>query len=190
MSTETQTRAELVPNLSCADVLRAIPGDLERGFIPPLENGDRLTAEEFERRYAAMPELKADDYAVGAPELVVEVAASSVSYDLHGKLQTYRRNGVRESIVWRVQQSAVDWFVLEGEQHVPLAPGDDVNYRSRILPGPWLDPSALVRRDNADLLQVVHRGLVSEEHTQFVARLQDQAARLTPPAPETRGDRP
>lgn len=26
--------------------------------IPPLENGDRLTRDEFERRYEAMPELK------------------------------------------------------------------------------------------------------------------------------------
>ena len=26
--------------------------------IPPLENGDRLTVAEFERRYEAMPELK------------------------------------------------------------------------------------------------------------------------------------
>ena len=37
-----------------------------------------------------------------APELVVEVAASSVSYDLHAKLNAYRRNGVREYVVWRV----------------------------------------------------------------------------------------
>ena len=26
--------------------------------LPPLENGDRLTRAEFERRYAAMPEIK------------------------------------------------------------------------------------------------------------------------------------
>lgn len=26
--------------------------------IPPLENGDRLTRDEFERRYATMPNLK------------------------------------------------------------------------------------------------------------------------------------
>ena len=28
------------------------------GIIPPLENGDRLTRAEFERRYEAMPNLK------------------------------------------------------------------------------------------------------------------------------------
>src|SRR5258708_8804654 len=31
---------------------------VEAERIPPLQNGDRLTAEEFERRYDAMPELK------------------------------------------------------------------------------------------------------------------------------------
>ncbi len=29
-----------------------------REDIPPLENGDRLTRDEFERRYEAMPHLK------------------------------------------------------------------------------------------------------------------------------------
>ena len=43
-----------------------------------------------------------DDYIEGSPELVAEVASSSVSYDLHAKLHVYRRNGVREYVVWRV----------------------------------------------------------------------------------------
>ncbi|NEQ87707.1 MAG: Uma2 family endonuclease, partial [Moorea sp. SIO2I5] len=34
-----------------------------------------------------------DDYVEGAPELIVEIAASSVSIDLHKKLNVYRRNG-------------------------------------------------------------------------------------------------
>ena len=37
-----------------------------------------------------------DGYLEGAPELVVEVAASSASVDMHDKLRVYRRNGVRE----------------------------------------------------------------------------------------------
>lgn len=40
-----------------------------------------------------------DGYLVGAPELIVEVAASSVSYDLHDKRNAYRRNGDRKSVV-------------------------------------------------------------------------------------------
>jgi Uma2 family endonuclease len=39
------------------------------------------------------------DNVEGAPELIVEIAASSASYDLHDKLRVYRRNGVQEYIV-------------------------------------------------------------------------------------------
>jgi Uma2 family endonuclease len=40
-----------------------------------------------------------DDYLESAPELVVEIASSSASYDLHEKLRVYRRNGVQEYVV-------------------------------------------------------------------------------------------
>src|SRR5438309_5414887 len=46
--------------------------------------------------------IDAEGYVEGAPELIAEVAATSASYDLHAKLHVYRRNGVREYIVWRV----------------------------------------------------------------------------------------
>ncbi|HEX4589046.1 MAG TPA: Uma2 family endonuclease, partial [Gemmataceae bacterium] len=164
--------------------------------MPPLQSGDRLTAEEFERRYDAMPELKKaelingvvyvgspvraqehgephfdligwlalyqratpgvrggdnatlrleldnrpqpdaylrigsecggqarvdeDGYISGAVELVAEIAASSASYDLHDKLDVYRSNGVREYIVWRVEDREVDWFILGDGQYEPL----------------------------------------------------------------------
>lgn len=41
-----------------------------------------------------------DDYIEGAPELVVEVAASSAANDLHDKKKVYRRTGVQEYIIW------------------------------------------------------------------------------------------
>ena len=56
--------------------------------------------------------VSADDYLEGAPELVVEVAASSVSLDLGDKLAVYQRNGVREYLVWRVPDGRIDWFEL------------------------------------------------------------------------------
>jgi Uma2 family endonuclease len=62
------------------------------------------------------PRVTDDDYIVGAPQLVVEIAASSVSYDLHEKKEAYRRNGVREYVVWRVLDNAIDWLRLrDGE---------------------------------------------------------------------------
>src|SRR5947209_11199082 len=45
--------------------------------------------------------LADDDYIEGAPELIAEITASSVSADLHDKLELYQRDGVREYIVWR-----------------------------------------------------------------------------------------
>ena len=42
-------------------------------------------------------QLDGDDYVTGAPELVVEVVASSAAYDLHDKLHAYGRNGVRST---------------------------------------------------------------------------------------------
>ena len=48
----------------------------------------------------------------GAPELIVEIAASSAAIDLHDKLRSYRRNGVQEYEVWRVLEQQIDWFEL------------------------------------------------------------------------------
>jgi Uma2 family endonuclease len=36
--------------------------------------------------------INVDDYIQGAPDLVVEIAAGSASYDLHDKLNAYRRS--------------------------------------------------------------------------------------------------
>jgi len=110
-------------------------------------------------------------YVSGAPELIAEVAASSASYDLHEKLNAYRRNGVREYIVWRVLDEAVDWFALRGGQYLPLAIDDSGLYRSETFPGLWLAPSALVRHDLAEVLKRLQEGTASEEHTYFVSRL-------------------
>jgi Uma2 family endonuclease len=48
--------------------------------------------------------ISPDDYLDSAPELVVEVASSSASYDLETKWNVYRRNGVLEYVVWRAMQ--------------------------------------------------------------------------------------
>src|SRR5579871_5697106 len=64
--------------------------------------------------------ISADDYIEDAPELVAEVAASSVSFDLNAKLTIYRRNGVREYLVWRVLDRQIDWFALRRQKYVRL----------------------------------------------------------------------
>ena len=112
-----------------------------------------------------------DDYVEGAPELIAEVAASNVSYDLGKKMNAYGRNGVREYIVWRVLDSEIDWFVLRGGKFKSLRPSADGLLKSRVFPGLWLDSAALIRGDFAAALAALHRGLSSREHADFCTRL-------------------
>lgn len=220
--------------------------------VPPLEPGDHLTRDEFERRYNAMPDSRKaeliegvvymappalrwdhharphaelltwlgyyyaatpgvqfgdagsvrldldnepqpdavmvieprcggqarytdDDYLEGAPELVAEVSASTVSIDMNAKLRAYRRNGVGEYIVWRVNDRAIDWFALRQGEYKLLTPFDDGTLRSEIFPGLWLDSAAMLRADLATVLRIVQRGVETSEHSSFVARLNSHA---------------
>lgn len=213
--------------------------------IPPLENGDKLTRAEFERRYQAMPNLKKaeliegvvyvasplrikshgephayvmawlgvykaatpgvgladnatvlldsdnepqpdallrieiggqssineDDYLEDAPELIVEIAASSASYDLHEKLRAYRRNGVQEYLVWRVFNREFDWFRLNEGEYIKVEPNADGVIYSQVFPGLWLDIAALLAGDLAKVLAVLQLGLATPEHQIFVENL-------------------
>jgi len=114
-------------------------------------------------------------YVAGAPELIAEVTASSASYDLHDKKNAYRRNGVREYVVWRTVDRAVDWFFLREGRFEPLPKADGL-YRSEVFPGLVLDPEALLRGDMARVLAVLDEGLASPEHAAFVERLRAAGA--------------
>ncbi|MBI2572003.1 MAG: Uma2 family endonuclease [Candidatus Schekmanbacteria bacterium] len=213
--------------------------------IPPLENGDRLTRPDFERRYEAMPHVKKaeliegavympslvrmlqharphswiiiwlgayyvttpgvdlgdnpsdrldldnepqpdallriarggssrigeDGFLEGPPELIVEVASSTVSIDLHDKKDVYRRNGVQEYLVWAVAQEALFWFVLREGRYDPLAPDGHGVVRSEVFPGLWLATRPLLNGDLPAVLQCVRQGTASQEHAAFVRRL-------------------
>ena len=115
--------------------------------------------------------LDADGYLQGPPELVVEVAASSVSCDLHHKLRVYRRSGVGEYLVLRAEDAAVDWFVLRrGAYELMLADANGL-LRSEQFPGLWLDTAALLRGDAAALRRAVELGLEDPAHAAFRASL-------------------
>jgi hypothetical protein len=115
--------------------------------------------------------LTADDYLEGAPELLAEIAASTVSIDLGAKKTAYERNGVREYIVWRVLDQQVDWFYLQNGKYVDLLADEDGITRSRIFPGLWLDRSALVQGDMQRVMAVLQLGLATVEHDEFGRRL-------------------
>jgi Uma2 family endonuclease len=209
----------------------------------PLENGDRLSRVEFERRYQAMPELKkaeliegrvymaspvriihgqphayimgwlavyhaatprtqfadnttvrldtdnepqpdallrieggqsqidVDDYIQGAPELIVEIAASTASYDLQEKLQVYRRNGVQEYLVWQVSDRIFDWFRLRDGEYIKLQPDENSIIKSEVFPGLWLAIDSLLNYDLAEVIETVQQGLATKEHQNFVMEI-------------------
>ena len=118
--------------------------------------------------------VDSDDYIDGAPELVAEVSASTVSFDLHAKLNVYRRNGVREYIVWRVLDQAIDWFQSKDGEFVRLPIQADGIHRSDVFPGLWLDTAAMIRGDFPKVHATLMEGLASREHAEFVARLTAQ----------------
>lgn len=120
--------------------------------------------------------VAADDYLEGAPELIAEIAASSVSYDYHVKRHVYRRNGVREYLIWRVDDGAIDWFILEEGEYVPLAPDESGVIRSKVFPGLWLAAQALLAGDLSTVLATLQQGAQSEAHAAFAAELAQRLA--------------
>ena len=115
--------------------------------------------------------LSADDYVEGPPELIVEIAASSASYDLHDKMRAYRRNGVQEYLVWRVYENQLDWFVLADDAYRPLTPDTSGLLHSQVFPGLRLAVEALLAGDVARVLAQLQTGIGTPEHVAFVERL-------------------
>lgn len=215
--------------------------------LPLLENGDRLTRPEFERRYEAMPNLKKaeliegivfmaaalrannhgnphaivmtwlgvyyaatpgtyladnttvrldmdnapqpdallriepvaggksriteDDRIEGAPELVVEVAASSASYDMNAKLNVYRRSGVQEYIVWQIYENQILWYQLVEGQYEQLESNSEGIVESQIFPGLILPLEDMQSRDIAEVLAQLQTRLGSAAHKAYIQKL-------------------
>lgn len=104
------------------------------------------------------PRLTEDDYVEGAPQLVVEVAASNAAYDLHEKKEAYRRNGVREYVVWRVLDRAIDWFELRDGAYVRREPDDRGVVESAQFAGLRLHLPSLLAGDAASVLAALGAG--------------------------------
>ena len=216
-------------------------------IIPWLENGDRLTRDEFHRRYEAMPKnvkaelikgvvymaspvrvknhgephslimsclglyfmstkgvklldnttfivnefyepqpdcilrieedfggkswINDDDYLEGSPELTVEIAASTASYDMHDKLEMYQEKGVQEYIVWRVLDNQIDWFSLENGKYQRLSADKQGIIESKVFIGLRLNIKALLNHDLTQVLQDLQAGISAKSHKEFVKSL-------------------
>lgn len=117
-----------------------------------------------------------DDFVEGAPELIIEVAATSANYDMHDKKRVYARSGVAEYLVVLTFDEQVHWFVLREGEYDLLTPGEDGVLRSELFPGLWLDTQALWQQNLATLLAVLQQGLQSDAHAALVARLNPPSA--------------
>jgi Uma2 family endonuclease len=118
--------------------------------------------------------IAADGYATGPPELIVEVASSSASIDLHAKRRDYEQAGVLEYVVVVLRQRVVRWFVLHAGGYREAAAGTDGIFASTVFPGLWLDAEALLRLNGLQVMDTLRRGLATPEHAAFVQKLEGQ----------------
>jgi len=115
--------------------------------------------------------LSDDGYIEGAPEFVAEISASTATIDLRDKKRVYRRNGVKEYLVWQVMNRRIDWFSLQEEEYISLLPDAEGIIRSRVFPGLWLAVSALLDGDMPSAIATLQAGLNSDAHQEFVQQL-------------------
>ena len=120
--------------------------------------------------YGGQTSVNNEDYIVGAPELLAEIAYSTVSLAMHLKKADYKRAGVQEYIVVCVEEQELHWFDFKsGGIILPDSKGIS---RSRVFPGLWIDGRALLARESSRVLKALKQGLASREHAAFVRRLQ------------------
>lgn len=115
--------------------------------------------------------LSEDDYLEGAPELIVEIAASSAAIDLHAKKHAYRRNGVQEYLVWQVLDQRLDWFYLAQGDYLSFTVNADGMLQSQVFPGLWLSVTDLLAGNLPQVLAIGQIGMQSSEHAEFVKKL-------------------
>jgi Uma2 family endonuclease len=118
--------------------------------------------------------ISEDDYIEGPPELIVEISGSTVSYDLHDKLNVYRRHGVQEYIVWRVYDQEIDWFYLQAGEYILLEPDNLGLIESQLFPGLVLSINALLQDNLAEVLAELGKHLKTSKHQDFINKLQEQ----------------
>src|SRR5438132_7411712 len=100
-----------------------------------------------------------DGYATGPPELIVEVASSSESIDLHAKRRDYEQAGVLEYVVVVLRQRVVRWFVLRDGMYQEVGADASGLFKSTVFPGLWLDAPALCRRDARQVMATLQHGV-------------------------------
>lgn len=113
-----------------------------------------------------------DDQLTGPVEFVAEVSVSSVALDRGPKLRTYERHGVREYLIWRVDDSLLEWYVLRDNGFELLPNSTDGIFRSETFPVLWLNASAMLNRDGTTVMKTLNDGLTDPHHAEFIKKLE------------------
>jgi len=86
---------------------------------------------------------------VGAPDLVIEIlSAGTAHYDRGEKMRAYERAGVRE--LWLIDPygpAGTEFYQLEAQRFVPIAPDSQGMLRSTAVPGFWINVARLWPRE-------------------------------------------
>jgi len=101
-----------------------------------------------------------EGYIVGAPELIVEIAGSSASYDFSEKRDVYEAAGVGEYLVFETIEGRIEWWRADNGCFVDI-PLDDGIYKSVLFPGLWLDAEALRAANAPKLIKTLQQGMSS-----------------------------
>jgi Uma2 family endonuclease len=126
----------------------------------------------IEPEFGGQSSVSEDGYAAGPPELIVEIASSSESIDLHAKGRDYEQAGVLEYVVVVLRQRMVRWFVRQDGTYREIEADAHGLFKSTVFPELWLDASALLRRDVRQVMTTLQRGVETPEHATFVQQLQ------------------
>lgn len=115
-------------------------------------------------------QVNAQKYVSGPPELLAEIAYSSLSIDLNQKRIDYEQAGVLEYLVLSIEDEQLFWF------HFPSGNAITANRRgvsrSLVFPGLWIHVPGLFARDSERSQQVLQQGLNSPAHRAFVRQLE------------------
>jgi Uma2 family endonuclease len=123
-----------------------------------LDPDNNVQPDAYLRHHEGTSKLSGDDFLEGPPELVFEIAASSASVDLGPKLRAYRRNGVKEYVVWQVWEKRLDWFELSDDgEYVVRQPDRRGVIESKVFPGLRLAFEKLLAEDLAGVLAEQNR---------------------------------
>ena len=125
----------------------------------------------IDETFGGQSRVGANQMLEGAPELAIEIAASSASIDLKTKKKVYQRHGVREYIVLLAHEREIRWFVLQQGEYQALMADEDGILRSRNFPGLWFEEKSFWARDLAQMFAVLQQGLTTPEHAEFVTQL-------------------